>query len=258
MADPIPLGWLPAAKMKAIVFHWTAGPHKATAVDRKHYHFIIEADGTVVRGNRSIVDNVPPLKTYAAHTKNFNSNVIGISVACMAGAVESPLKLGDYPMTRRQFEVMASCGAQLGKRYGIPVHPKSMLWHAEVQGTLGIQQAGKWDATVLAFEPKIRGAKACGDYLRNTIQTLTEGKRPVAPTPISQMPPMKTVPTPFDPIPFPSPQVPGGGIIDTPDPRTAGPEKEGSGGRVGLWLAGLFAVAVTGGAVWWLNPMGWW
>ena len=81
-------------------------------------------------------------------------------------------------------------------------------------------------------------------------------KRPVAPTPISQMPPLKTVPAPFDPI-LP-PQMPAGGSAGFPESETAGPEKEGSGGRVGLWLAGLFAVAVTGGAVWYWNPLGLW
>ena len=90
------------------------------------------------------------------------------------------------------------------------------------------------------------------------LDPVSPGKRPVAPTPISQMPPLKVSPPPFNLGPIPSPQAPAGGIIDTPDPETAGDPEKGSGGRVGLWLAGLFAVAVTGGAVWWLNPMGWW
>lgn len=74
-------------------------------------------------------------------------------------------------------------------------------------------------------------------------------KRSVAPTPTSQMPPMKVSPPPFNLGPIPSPQVPAGGIIDTPDPRTAGPEKEGSGGRVGLIVGLLVALGLTVGAV---------
>lgn len=79
-------------------------------------------------------------------------------------------------------------------------------------------------------------------------------KRPVAPTPtVSTLPPMKTVPTPFDPIPMPY-----GGAAGFPESETAGDPEKGSGGRVGLWLGILAALGVTGAALWFTNPMGWW
>jgi hypothetical protein len=56
--------------------------------------------------------------------------------------------------------------AQLAHFYKIPVTNKTIPSHAEVQPNLGIQQAGKWDFTRLAFDPSVVGAKACGDKMR--------------------------------------------------------------------------------------------
>ncbi|UGB24863.1 peptidoglycan-binding protein [Methylorubrum sp. B1-46] len=62
--------WLPSAKMERIIVHWTAGPHKATGLDRSHYHIIIQGDGTLVRGDRSIADNeAPPGHLRGAHAR---------------------------------------------------------------------------------------------------------------------------------------------------------------------------------------------
>lgn len=171
MTDPIPSAWMPAVRMDRIVLHWTAGTHRAGTADRRHYHLIVEGDGTLVRGNRSIADNVPPLRGYAAHTRGCNSHAIGVALACMGGPEvrEIPLVAGRWPMTAVQFRKLAPVVAQLCRRYGIPVSPKTVLWHAEVEDNLGIPQAGKWDATVLAFDPAVRGARACGDRIRRDV-----------------------------------------------------------------------------------------
>lgn len=159
--------WLPSAKMERIIVHWTAGPHKATGLDRSHYHLIIQGDGTLVRGDRSIADNEAPIRgAYAAHTLSCNSGSIGVSLACMAGAVESPFNAGSAPMTRAQWDRLPAVLAALCGRYGIHVTPRTVLSHAEVQGTLGIKQRGKWDIARLAFDPSVVGAKACGDIFR--------------------------------------------------------------------------------------------
>jgi len=235
MADPIPLAWLPDVRMDRVHLHWTAGTHTPNAVDKKHYHFIYAGDGKRVRGNRSIADNVPPLKAYAAHTRGANSYAIGLSVACMGGpdVREKPFVAGKWPMTRTQFEEMCRDAAQICKRYGIPVAPKTVLWHAEVQGTLGIAQAGKWDATVLAFDSSKKGAKAVGDYTRSVVQAFMEGKRPVAPTP--------------EPIALP--RVPREPVEQWPESETAGPPSRPWRGV--WWLVGgfLVAAALIGAAV---------
>ncbi|WP_248311240.1 hypothetical protein [Bosea sp. UNC402CLCol] len=50
--------------------------------------------------------------------------------------------------------------------------PKTVLSHAEVQGTLKIAQRGKWDIARLAFDPPVGGAKACGDMFRAATSAL--------------------------------------------------------------------------------------
>lgn len=260
MAEPLPLLWMPAVRMDRIILHWTAGAHKANATDRRHYHFIVEADGKIERGNRSIADNVAPLvkDRYAAHTRNANSYSIGVSLACMGGATESPFVPGKWPMTRAQYDRMVEVVADLCRRYKLAVTDKTVLWHSEVQANLGIKQRGKWDATRLAFDPGVKGARACGDRLRRDVQAALMGmtKRPVAPTPVPPPKPPDMTDPPF--LPPIAPGKPVGPVGDAPLPETAGPEKERSAGSYGLWAGLLLAVGVTGGAVYFWNPLGWW
>lgn len=168
----VPASWMPDAPMKRIVVHWTAGSHIASALDREHYHIIVEGDGNVVRGQMPITANVPPLREgrYAAHTRNCNSYSIGVSACGMAGATESPFTPGRFPISERQFRKLAEVIADLAKRYKIPVTDQTILTHAEVQPNLGIKQAGKWDYTRLVFKPELKGAKPVGDYLRQLVK----------------------------------------------------------------------------------------
>lgn len=169
----VPADWMPAAKMQRIIVHWTAGAHKASGLDRSHYHILIEDDGRLVRGLPSIdLNQAPVRKGYAAHTLGCNSGSIGVSLCCMAGAIESPFAAGSAPMKRAQWETLPKVLAELCRRYGIAVTSKTVLSHAEVQGTLGIKQRGKWDITRLAFDPTVRGATACGDLFRSATKAL--------------------------------------------------------------------------------------
>jgi hypothetical protein len=167
----VPADWMPVADMERVIVHWTAGNHKASTDDRKHYHLLIEADGNLVRGVPSIaLNDADGTKAgYAAHTLNCNTGSIGVSLCCMAGAIESPFKAGSAPMTRKQWDTAAVVVADLCRRYGITVSPRTVLSHAEVQETLGIKQRGKWDIAHLAFDSSIVGAKACGIYLRTAV-----------------------------------------------------------------------------------------
>lgn len=188
---------MPVADMKGIVVHWTAGSHKATHFDRQHYHVLIEADGNVVRGIPSIDLNSRPRTKpgYAAHALNCNTGFIGVSLCCM-GDFQSPSRVsedpfvpGPYPMTREQWDVLPGVLATLCRRYGIPITPKTVLSHAEIQGTLGIAQRGKWDITRLAFDPSVKGAKACGDLFRGRAAALMDrsGEQPILTPPTSTM-----------------------------------------------------------------------
>lgn len=166
----IPSEWMPKVSMQRIICHWTAGGHKASDFDRGHYHILIEDDGKLVRGKLSIADNVNISDgIYAAHTLGCNTGSIGVSLCCMAGASESPFNPGSSPMTRDQWTALAGVVAELCAFYKIPVTPKTVLSHAEVQTNLGIAQRGKWDIARLAFEPAVVGAKACGDKLRAAV-----------------------------------------------------------------------------------------
>ncbi|MEF2554049.1 N-acetylmuramoyl-L-alanine amidase [Aurantimonas sp. A2-1-M11] len=182
----VPASWMPNASMQRIVCHWSAGAHDASWLDRKHYHFIIEGDGNLVRGDRSVSDNAAPIRgAYAAHTRNCNTGSIGVSMACMAGAVERPFDAGRYPMTRPQWDAFVATVADLCQRYGIKVTPKTVLSHAEVQSNLGIAQRGKWDFTRLPPFPDLVGAKVCGDFMRASVQQILAGEGP-KPKPVEE------------------------------------------------------------------------
>jgi hypothetical protein len=160
--------------VKRIIIHWTAGSHKASALDRKHYHFIIEGDGTIVMGNHKPEANASITKpndssTYAAHTRGTNTGAIGIAVAAMAGAQERPFNAGRFPITPRQVEALVAHCQRIARVYGIPITRQTVLTHAEVQPTLGIKQAGKWDITWLPGMAGPDDPVKVGDKLRALI-----------------------------------------------------------------------------------------
>lgn len=173
MTYQLPLDWLQPVRMTRVVLHWSAGGWKASELDKEHYHFIVENDGNVVRGDHIIADNVNTADDdYAAHTRGCNTGAIGVSMACMAGAIEQPFNAGKFPMTETQWNRAMEVIAHLASYYKISVTKKTILSHAEVQTNLGIQQAGKWDVARLPFDPKTVGAKACGDKMRARVTAL--------------------------------------------------------------------------------------
>lgn len=179
---PLPASWLPAAKMARVILHWTGGAHIASLLDRRHYHLIVEGDGNLVRGNLPIDANEAPVRgNYAAHTLGCNSGSIGVSLASMAGAKESPFLAGSHPTTREQWDEGVRVIAELCRRYSIPVTRETVLTHSEVQPNLGIKQRGKWDIARLAFDLAVFGPNVVGDRLRREVQAVLDGKRPEPP-----------------------------------------------------------------------------
>lgn len=166
----IPAPWMPAVPMKRIICHWTAGTNKANDVDKKAYHILIEGDGSLVRGKPTISANSGSLKDgYAAHTLNCNTDSIGVSLCGMAGAIEAPFKPGPYPITKPQWAVFIDVVAELASHYDIPVTPKTILFHAEVEPNLGIKQRNKWDITRLPFDLSLITAAAVGNLMRSSV-----------------------------------------------------------------------------------------
>jgi hypothetical protein len=139
-----------------VIIHWTAGAHKASSLDRAHYHILIEDDGNLVRGTHSIRDNALIRNgVYAAHTKDLNTGSIGVSVCCMGGAKESPFRAGNCPMTQKQWDVMAQVVAELCDFYRIDVTERGVLGHGEVERVYRIPQDGKWDPMVLPWNASL-------------------------------------------------------------------------------------------------------
>lgn len=168
-------------KLSRIIWHWTAGGSKASATDRRHYHFIIEGDGTVVRGNHAPEANrriAAPndSSTYAAHVAGLNTGSIGISLCGMRNAVERPFTPGPSPITRAQIDALVTLTAELCKKYDIPVMRETTLSHAEVQPTLKVNQRGKWDITWLPGRTGPGDPVEIGDKLRAKVR---EAMKPV-------------------------------------------------------------------------------
>jgi len=155
--------------MKRIIIHWTAGNWDPSLSDLRAYHFVIDGKGEVVDGVPVDRNRAPLGAGYAAHTLNCNSDSIGVSLACMRGAVESPFNAGDRPMTEEQFNAMIVLVRDLARKYGIAVTRETIMTHAEVQKNLGITQRAKWDYTRLAFKPELVGATAIGDHIRSLL-----------------------------------------------------------------------------------------
>lgn len=170
----VPAAWLPKADMKRIILHWTGGSYTVNALDRLHYHFIIDGDAKVHRGVHSVKANERIRGPYAAHVRGINTGSIGIAMAAMAGAKELPFDAGKFPLKGKQFDRAIDLMAQLCETYGIHVGPKTVLTHAEVQQNLGIPQAQKWDVTRLPWTDRVIGARAVGDHIRFYIALLLQ------------------------------------------------------------------------------------
>jgi N-acetyl-anhydromuramyl-L-alanine amidase AmpD len=152
---------------RGIVFHWTAGGPKASALDKEHYHFLVQADGTVIPGKHAPEDNLSAADgDYAAHTLGANTGRIGVAMCGMMGAKDRPFSAGPSPLTWPQVNGLVGLLAELCRRYQIPVTRQTVLSHAEVQPTLGIRQRGKWDVTWLPGMTATGDAIQIGDRIR--------------------------------------------------------------------------------------------
>jgi len=168
----VPEEWLPPARPERIICHWTAGAHRASDLDRRHYHLLIEGDGTVRRGDHPISANDRPVSgAYAPHTRSKNTGSIGVAVCAMAGARQRPFDPGRYPMGREQWRRMAAVVAQLCHRYGIRVTPETVLGHGEVEHRLGVPQRAKWDPLALPWRPDL-DLHAAGEAFRDEVRAL--------------------------------------------------------------------------------------
>lgn len=161
--------------MNRVVWHHTGGGYTPNPTDLRAYHLLIGGDGLVYNGLFPISANAPgrPMTagTYAAHTRGLNTGAIGISVCAMAGAKWSDIGLWSHPIKPAQVDALVRVTAALCIEFGISPDRRSTLSHAEVEPTLGIKQASKWD-----FDYPVRGRAggrdpiAIGDELRKEVR----------------------------------------------------------------------------------------
>ncbi len=180
MTRIVPQTWMPDVSMERIHLHWTAGGNKANSTDKNAYHILVEGDGSLILGDRSIRENARPITDrYARHTKGANSGAIGVSLCCMAGVrLESEYKNTSAPMTQTQWEVGLQVIADLVEKYGILITPTTVLTHAEVEPNLNVAQDGKWDITRLSFDATIKGHRDVGTEMRSKVAALTDRVAP--------------------------------------------------------------------------------
>ena len=162
--------------LKGIVFHWTAGQHKASGLDRTHYHYLVQGDGSVIPGTHKPEANIVCVTgKYAAHTRAANTGRIGVAVCGMMGAKDRPFSAGPAPINWAQINALCGLLADLCRRYDIPVTRQTVLSHAEVQPTLGITQSGKWDICWLPGMTAVADPVAIGDRIRGDVLKLMKG-----------------------------------------------------------------------------------
>lgn len=147
VARVVPREWLPAgAKVLRVVMHWTAGTHTPGAIDRLHYHLMIDGIGRAVRGAR-------PVGSYLPHTRGLNTGSVGLAICAMHRATESPWNAGPYPITDLQWERACQAAAEVLHAYGLTVSSRTLLCHSEVWRVYGVPQREKWDIDRLPYEP---------------------------------------------------------------------------------------------------------
>ncbi len=170
-----------------IIWHWTVSGYGVNSSSLKAYHYIIDGDGRVVKGNIHDSGNFAGASmapgTYAPHTRNLNTGSLGLSVASMYGAKEAPFTTGPYPMKEVQIQALLQLTADKMAEYNVPLTNRTVLSHAEVQPTLGVTQSGKWDYMWLPGMTEPRNSVEIGDILRarlrNIVSTVVRQPTPV-------------------------------------------------------------------------------
>jgi hypothetical protein len=162
------LASLPAAP-KRIVLHWTGGGSSANATDKAHYHFIVNQDGTIVKGVWPVGSNMRRVNgtSYAQHTGGFNSFSIGVSFAGM----NSPATV----LTERQVMTGLAFVALLCVTYKLdPTNTAQLFTHMEawtLHKVKGTQNDTKSDIDRLKFRPEL-GKADVGPWLRKQTSAL--------------------------------------------------------------------------------------
>ena len=140
------------AKLKRIIFHWTAGGYLGTEIDKEFYHFIIDNEGTVFNGRYKPEDNIDCTDgKYAKHTGGGNTGSIGIAFCGMYN-FNLTHKRTKYPLTQKQCEAGFKLAAELCHKYDFKPNPQTITTHYEFGKQYpGTSSAGKIDIAYLPY-----------------------------------------------------------------------------------------------------------
>ena len=156
-------------KLTRITLHWTAGTNLPNAVDRSHYHFMVDGNGMVQTGKFKPEDNINCNDNkYAQHTGGGNTGSIGVALCGMLG-YKNPAQVGDFPITKEQCEAAFKFIAGLCRKYNIPVTPQTVMTHYEFgKAHPTSSSSGKIDITYLPAFPEVK-ASEIGEFIRNKV-----------------------------------------------------------------------------------------
>jgi N-acetyl-anhydromuramyl-L-alanine amidase AmpD len=155
--------------LNKITYHWTAGTSKPCAEDLKHYHFIIDSNGILYNGVFKPEDNINVNDgKYAQHTGGGNTGNIGIAFCGCYVVKNGSVKNSKYPLTRIQLERGFELGAELCKKYNIPI--TNVQTHYEFgKAHPTTTSAGKIDITYMHPFPLIKKDEY-GKFIRDKIR----------------------------------------------------------------------------------------
>ena len=156
--------------MKRIIIHWTAGGAVPNLHDKECYHYLVDNLGRIYEGKfKPQANEVCKDGMYAAHTGGGNTGSIGVALCGMLG-FKNKNCLGNYPITKIQFEAAMQLCAKLAKEFNISVSPNTVLTHYEFgKSHPNTTSAGKIDITFIPPYSWV-DANDVGNFLRSKVK----------------------------------------------------------------------------------------
>lgn len=163
--------------MQRIIIHWTAGGNVPTLYEKEFYHYLIDSLGKIHLGKFKPEANLICRKgMYAAHTGGGNTGSIGVALCAMAN-FKNKNDVGDFPITKVQFEAAMKLCAQLAKQYNIKITTETVMTHYEFgQKHPETTSYGKIDIVFLPPYPWI-SKDDVGSFIRSKIRWYQESEQ---------------------------------------------------------------------------------
>ena len=163
--------------MKRIIIHWTGGTSVPNSHEIECYHYLVDGLGKIHMGKfEPIANEVCKTNLYAAHTGGGNTGSIGIALCGMFGFKDKH-NIGNYPITKVQFEAAMQLCAKIAQKYEIPVSKTTIITHYEFGITHPkTTSAGKID--IIFLPPYSWVAKDdVGEFIRTKIRWYLQNSR---------------------------------------------------------------------------------